>query len=116
MIVKEDEELFEVLNLLKEPEQAYAKELIAQGYTLEDQSLTPKAERFVRQFMESKMKLLYDAVKEKVNYTRDKGYVLYKAGLKNPLAAEMILEELVKQKKLKKKDSDDYIVRCGVNH
>ncbi|MDX9872939.1 MAG: hypothetical protein RBT41_11060 [Clostridia bacterium] len=116
MAVQEDEKLFLVLNLLAEPDEQYSAQLIAAGYWDEKQNPTPQAVEFIRKFTDSKLDAVFQAVAKKGSYFKDKGYVLLAAGLKSTLSAEIILDELVKQEKLKKKNEHGYIVRCGKNH
>ncbi len=116
MAVQENEELFLVLNLLKEPDPQYLEQLVSEGYLDENQANTPKAEKFINDFINERIDAVFEAVAKQGSYFKDKGYVLLQAGLKNPLSAEVILEELVKLNKLKKKDGHGYIVRCGFNH
>jgi len=112
MTVREDEELFVVLHLLKEPEPAYLDELVKLGYLDETHNNTPKAEKFVEEFTKSKVDLIYEAIKKQGRYCKDKGFVMLSAGLKNPIAVEIIMEEMVKRRILKKKYNREYIIRC----
>lgn len=116
MSVKEDEKLFLVLNLLKEADAQYAEGLTAAGYWDENQNPTSKGQDFIRQFINAKQDAVFEAVAQQGSYFKDKGFILLQAGLKNTLSAELILDELVKQEKLKKKAGFGYIVRCGRNH
>lgn len=116
MPIKEDEELFLVLNLLREPNPQYLDQLKESGYLDENQTNTAKAEEFISTFIRSKQDQVYAAILEKGSYFKDKGYVLLKAEIKDPLCAELILEDLVRQGKLKKKAGHGYIIRCGYNH
>lgn len=116
MILKEDEELFLALNLLSEPSPDYIGKMISEGYLDQEMNNTPKADSFVKDYTESKGHLLLEAIKKQGSYGKDKGFVLFHAGIKSPLAGELILEELVKKRKLKKKEGWGYIVRCGSNH
>lgn len=116
MEIKEDEEMFLYLNLLAEPNPRYTERLIQEGYLDENQANTPKAEQFIREFIAAKIDSVYEAVAKQGSYFKDKGYVLLQSGLKNTLTAEIILNELVRQDKLKKKKGYGYIVRTGRNH
>lgn len=115
MPIKEEEKLFVALNMLEQPEPAYVQELVAEGYWNENHENTPKAEEFIERFLDSKMEPVFEAIQKQGTYSKDRGYVLLQAGLTNPLAAELVLEELVKRRKLKKKYQREYIVRCGQN-
>lgn len=116
MLIRDDEELFLILNLLEEPDPEYARQLTEAGYLTENQQNTEKAENFIKTFIEARREKVFTAISEKGSYYKDKGYVLLEAGLKNPLSAEVVLENLVKQGRLKKKSQYGYIVRCGYNH
>lgn len=116
MAIREDEDLFLVLNLLAEPDSQYTSQLITEGYLDENLANTLKATMFITEFISSKTNLVFEGVEKQGSYFKDKGYILVHAGLKNTLTAEVILDELVKQGKMKKKPEFGYIVRCGHNH
>lgn len=115
-MLKEDEELFLALNLLSDPGPDYSGKMVSEGYLDQEMNNTSKAESFINAYVENKGALLLEAIKKQGSYAKDKGFVLLRAGIKNPLAAELIMEELVKKRKLKKKEGWGYIIRCGSNH
>lgn len=112
MALIKDEKLFITLNLLEEPEPDYQEALIREGYLDGEYNLTAQAQQFIREFIAEKSGLIYESLKKQGRYTKDKGYVLLQAGLKKYLTAELIMEEMVKQRILKKKYQNEYIVRC----
>ncbi|MFY9175589.1 MAG: hypothetical protein WAO24_09715 [Peptococcia bacterium] len=116
MHIRDEEELFLILNLLEEPDPQYKRQLTEAGYFDENENITPKAEEFVEEFIKSRQDKVFAAVEKNGSYFKDKGYVLLEAGLKKTLAVELILEDLVKQGRLKRKSGHGYIVRCGYNH
>lgn len=86
MAIREDEDLFLVLNLLAEPDSQYTSQLIAEGYLDENLANTPKAVKFITEFINSKLDLVYEAVAKQGSYFKDKGYILLQADLKNTLS------------------------------
>ncbi len=110
-MVNEDDKLFGELHLMFETDGARTKELVDSGYLIERNRLhyiSPKAEVFVEKYYEEKKDLVFKAISQQGSYYTNRKFVLDAAGMTDIYAAEVILDKLVEECKLKKNKDDDY--------
>ena len=107
----ENEKLFLDLTLFELSDGAYIQALIDEGYIDQEKENTEKAEDFLQNFVAERKDRIVEAIRNQGNYYRDKGNILFQAGLKNPLALELAMESIVGERILKRKRNGDFIVR-----
>jgi len=115
MAVLENEQLFLDLIVFDGLSDVRVEELKAAGYLDGECDNTEKAEACIRNFVDSRADDVIKALEEQGSYLKDKGRVMYHAGLKSTMAMEVVLEHLTHQGVIKHKRNGDYIKRDGVN-
>jgi len=116
MVIQENEQLFLDLMVIDGLSEERAKELIAAGYFDEEMENTDKAEEYIARFINERKDAIVDTLIEQGSYYKDKGHVMYHAGIKNLMAMEIVMEHLAHNMVIKRKRNGDYIARTGKNH
>jgi hypothetical protein len=111
MEIQENEKLFLDLKVFAITDEAYIHALVEHGYIDAERENTEKAEAFIQRFVADRKERIVEAVRGQGTYYKDKGNVLYQAGLKNPMALELVMEEIVHERVMKRKRNGDFIVR-----
>ena len=81
----------------------------------EEKENTDKAEAFIDDFVHSRADEIIKTLEEQGSYFKDKGHVMYHAGLKSLMAMEVVMEHLANHMVIKRKRNGDYIKRNGIN-
>ena len=115
MAIVENEQLFEDLTVFDSLTEARIEELKSGGYLDEECENTDKAELYIKGFVDSRTDNVIQILDEQGSYLKDKGRVMYHAGLKSQMAMEVVLERLSNQMVIKRKRNGDYIKRNGIN-
>jgi hypothetical protein len=116
MAIQENEQLFLDLIVFDGLTDQRIKELIEAGYLDEEKENTDKAEAFIAEFVSARKDEIIDTLNEQGSYFKDKGHVMYHAGIKNLMAMEVVMEHLAHNMVIKRKRDGDYIARTGKNH
>ena len=111
MAIVENEKLFLDLNVFEINDEAYIQSLIDEGYIDQERENTEKAEAFINNFVAERKEKIVEAINAQGNYYKDKGNILFQAGLKNSMALELVMEKIVSSRVLKRKRDGDFIVR-----
>jgi hypothetical protein len=109
--IAENEKLFLDLKVFAVNDEAYIQVLIEEGYIDGERENTEKAEAFIQRFVAERKDKIVEAVRKQGSYFKDKGNVLYQAGLKSPTALELAMEDIVHERVMKRKRNGDFIVR-----
>ena len=115
MTVAENEQLFLNLTVFDNLPDTRIQELKAAGYLDKDSENTEKAEAFISHFVAARAEEVIKTLDEQGSYLRDKGHVMYHAGIRSLMAMEVVMELLANQTVIKKKRNGDYIKRNGFN-
>ena len=115
MTVVENEQLFLDLTVFDGLSDTRLEELRENGYLDKENENTEKAEVYIKDFVDSRSGEVIDTLEELGSYFKDKGRVMYRAGLKSLMAMEVVLEFLASQMVIKRKRNGDYIKRNGIN-
>jgi len=115
MSVVENEQLFLDLTVFDGLSDTRVDALKDAGYLDSEGENTDKAEAYIKSFVDSRADEVIMTLEELGSYFKDKGRVMYRAGLKSLMAMEVVLEHLAKRMVIKRKRSGDYIKRNGIN-
>jgi len=115
MAVVENEQLFLDLTVFDGLSDTRIEELRESGYLDKENENTEKAEAYIKSFVDSRSDEVINTLEEQGSYFKDKGRVMYHAGLKSLMAMEVVLEFLASQMVIKRKRNGDYIKRNGIN-
>lgn len=115
MSIIENEQLFLDLTVFDGLSEKRVAELRDSGYLDEECENTDKAEAFIKEFVDSRSDEVIKTLDEQGSYFKDKGHVMYHAGLKSLMAMEVVMEHLANHMVIKRKRNGDYIKRNGVN-
>ena len=91
------------------------EELRDAGYLDGESENTAKAEAFIEAFVHDRAEEVIKTLEEQGSYFKDKGHVMYHAGLKSLMAMEVVMEHLANHMVIKRKRNGDYIKRNGIN-
>jgi len=111
----EDEQLFLDLAVFDGLTQSRIEELRQTGYLDSEYENTEKAESFIRLFVDERSDSVVKTLEEQGNYFKDKGKVMFSAGLKNQMAMDIVMEHLSYRMQIKRKRNGDYMKRNGIN-
>ena len=115
MALAENEQLFLDLTVFDSLSDKRIEELQVAGYLDQECENTDKAESYIRQFVDSRSDEVIVTLEEQGSYFKDKGKVMYHAGLKSLMAMEVVMEHLANQMVIKRKRNGDYMKRNGIN-
>jgi hypothetical protein len=115
MAVVENEQLFLDLTVFDGLSDKRIEELENAGYLDAECENTEKAEMFIKVFVDSRSDEVIKTLDEQGSYFKDKGHVMYHAGLKSLMAMEVVMEHLANHMAIKRKRNGDYIKRNGIN-
>ncbi len=115
MVIVENEQLFLDLTVFDGLSDKRIEELKDAGYLDGECENTEKAEAFIKAFVDSRADEVIKTLDEQGSYFKDKGHVMYHAGLKSLMAMEVVMEHLANHMVIKRKRSGDYIKRNGIN-
>jgi len=115
MAVTENEQLFLDLTVFDGLSDQRIEELKIAGYLDNECENTDKAETYIKDFVDNRSDNVIETLDELGSYFKDKGKVMYQAGLKNLMAMEVVLEHLANRMVIKRKRNGDYIKRNGIN-
>ena len=115
MAIQESEQLFLDLTVFDGLSDSRIAELIEAGYLDEEKENTDKAEAFIDDFVHSRADEIIKTLEEQGSYFKDKGHVMYHAGLKSLMAMDVVMEHLANHMVIKRKRNGDYIKRNGIN-
>ena len=115
IMIEENEQLFLDLTVFDGLSDRRIAELKDAGYLDGECENTETAETYISAFIESCSDEVIKTLGEQGSYLKDKGRVMYHAGLKSLMAMEVVLEHLSKQMIIKRKRNGDYIIRNGIN-
>ncbi|MDR0468886.1 MAG: hypothetical protein LBH09_02825 [Peptococcaceae bacterium] len=115
MVVAENEQLFLDLTVFDGLSGQRIEDLQNAGYLDEECENTDQAEAYIECFVDDRSDEVIKTLDELGSYFKDKGKVMYHAGLKNLMAMEVVLEHLSNRMVIKRKRNGDYIKRNGIN-
>ncbi|MEL7622899.1 MAG: hypothetical protein AAGU12_04860 [Clostridiales bacterium] len=115
MVIVENEQLFLDLTVFDGLSDKRIEELKDAGYLDGECENTEKAEAFIKAFVDSRADEVIKTLDEQGSYFKDKGHVMYHAGLKSLMAMEVVMEHLANHMVIKRKRNGDYIKRNGIN-
>jgi len=115
IMIEENEQLFLDLTVFDGLSDRRIAELKDAGYLDGECENTETAETYISTFIESRSDEVIKTLGEQGSYLKDKGRVMYHAGLKSLMAMEVVMEHLSKQMIIKRKRNGDYIIRNGIN-
>ena len=115
MAIVENEQLFLDLAVFDGLSDGRIKELKEAGYLDTECENTELAESYIKTFVDSRSDQVIQILEEQGSYFRDKGRVMYHAGLKTQMAMDVVMESLSHQMVIKRKRDGDYIKRNGIN-
>ena len=115
MVIMENEQLFLDLTVFDSLSNERINELRDAGYLDSDCDNTEKAESYIADFVDSRSDEVITILEQQGSYFKDKGRVMYHAGIKNPMAMDFVMERLSNQMMIKRKRNGDYIKRNGIN-
>lgn len=115
LALAENEQLFLDLTVFDSLSDKRIEELQVAGYLDQECENTDKAESYIRQFVDSRSDEVIVTLEEQGSYFKDKGKVMYHAGLKSLMAMEVVMEHLANQMVIKRKRNGDYMKRNGIN-
>ena len=111
----ENEQLFLDLTVFDGLSDHRIDELQEDGYLDQENENTEKAEAYIKGFVDSRSDKVIETLEEQGSYFKDKGKVMFQAGVKSMMAMEVIMERLANQMVIKRKRNGDYIKRNGIN-
>lgn len=111
MVIQENEQLFMDLIVFDGLTDQRINEMTEAGYLDAERENTDKAEAFIAQFVTSRQEEVIQTLDEQGSYLKDKGHVMYHAGIKNLMAMEVVMEHLAHNMVIKRKRNGDYITR-----
>ena len=114
-MIIENEELFLDLTVFDNLSESRIEELKADGYLDDECENTDKAEQYIQGFVDSRTESVIEILEEQGSFLKDKGRVMYHAGLKSLVAMEVVMERLSNQMIIKRKRNGDFIKRNGIN-
>ncbi|MDR1192830.1 MAG: hypothetical protein LBK98_01480 [Peptococcaceae bacterium] len=115
MEILENEQLFLDLTVFDGLSDKRVQDLRAAGYLDNENENTDQAERFIEEFVGGRADEVIRTLDEQGSYFKDKGHVMYHAGLKSLMAMEVVMERLASRMVIKRKRNGDYIKRNGIN-
>jgi hypothetical protein len=115
MAVAENEQLFLDLTVFDGLSGQRIEELKIEGYLDDECENTDKAEAYIKVFVDDRSDRVIQTLDELGSYFKDKGKVMYQAGLKSLMAMEVVMEHLANRMYIKRKRDGDYIKRNGIN-
>jgi len=115
MSVVENEQLFLDLTVFDGLSDKRIEELRDAGYFDSESENTEKAEAYITSFVDGRADEVIQTLDELGSYHKDKGRVMYRAGLKSMMAMEVVMEHLANRMVIKRKRNGDYIKRNGIN-
>ena len=115
LAIAENEQLFLDLAVFDGLTDARIEELKAAGYLDGECENTDKAESYIGDFVDSRADIVIKTLEEQGSYLKDKGRVMFHAGLKTLMAMDVVMEQLASQMVIKRKRNGDYIKRNGIN-
>lgn len=115
MVTVENEQLFLDLTVFDGLSDKRMEELKDAGYLDGECENTEKAEAFIKSFVDGRADEVIKTLDEQGSYFKDKGHVMYHAGLKSLMAMEVVMEHLANHMVIKRKRNGDYIKRNGIN-
>ena len=115
MSVVENEQLFLELTVFDGLSDTRIEELRDAGYLDGECENTEKAEAYIKGFVDNRSDEVIRTLEEQGSYLKDKGRVMYHAGLKNLMTMDVVMERLANQMIIKRKRNGDYIKRNGIN-
>ena len=115
LAVVENEQLFLDLTVFDGLSDQRLEELKEADYLDGESENTDKAEAYIQSFVDSRSDQVINTLEEQGSYFKDKGKVMYHAGLKNLMAMEVVMEHLANRMVIKRKRNGDYIKRNGIN-
>ena len=115
MSLAENEQLFLDLTVFDGLSDKRVDELQIDGYLDLENENTEKAEAYIRDFVDNRSDGVIHILEEQGSYFKDKGKVMYHAGLKSMMAMEVVMEHLANRMVIKRKRNGDYIKRNGIN-
>jgi len=115
MEVVENEQLFLDLTVFDGLSSNRIKELQDAGFLDDECENTELAESYIKTFIDSRTDDVIKTLEEQGSFLKDKGRVMYNAGLKSLMAMEVVMERLSHQMIIKRKRNGDYIKRNGIN-
>jgi len=115
MEVVENEQLFLDLTVFDGLSSKLIEELQDAGYLDDECENTELAESYIQTFIDSRTDDVIKILEEQGSFLKDKGRVMYNAGLKSLMAMEVVMERLSHQMIIKRKRNGDYIKRNGIN-
>ena len=113
--VVENEQLFLDLTVFDNLSDRRIEELMDAGYLDHELENTEKAESYIQSFVDNRSEIVTNALEEQGSYLKDKGRVMYHAGIKNSMVMDVVMESLSHQMVIKRKRNGDYIKRNGIN-
>jgi hypothetical protein len=111
MEIAENEKLFLDLKVFAIEDEVYIQALTEAGYIDGERENTEKAEAFIQRFVAERKDKIVEAVRRQGSYFKDKGNVLFQAGLKSSTSLELAMEDIVHERVMKRKRNGDFIVR-----
>ena len=115
MAIIEDEQLFLDLAVFDGVSDNRIEELKGAGYLDDECENTDMAETYIQSFVDSRADQVIQSLDEQGSYLKDKGKVMYHAGLKSLMAMEVVMENLANRTVIKRKRNGDFIKRNGFN-
>ncbi|MCL2122125.1 MAG: hypothetical protein FWH28_07745 [Clostridiales bacterium] len=115
MSIVENEQLFVDLTVFDGLSEQRINDLKGAGYLDSECENTEKAESYIKAFVDDRSDEVIQALEKQGSYLKDKGRVMYQAGLKNLMAMDVVMERLSHQMIIKRKRNGDYIKRNGIN-
>ena len=115
MTVAENEQLFLDLTVFDGLSDQRIEELKIAGYLDNECENTEKAETYIESFVDNRSDEVIKTLDEMGSYFKDKGKVMYHAGLKSLVAMEVVMEHLANRMVIKRKRNGDYMKRNGIN-
>ena len=111
----ENEQLFLDLTVFDGVSEHRIAELQDAGYLDEECENTDRAESYIQSFVDSRAEQVIQSLEEQGSYLKDKGKVMFHAGLKSQMAMEVVMESLASRTVIKRKRNGDFIKRNGFN-
>ena len=115
MAIVENEQLFLDLTVFDGLSEKRIEDLKDAGYLDEENENTDRAEDYIRSFVDGRADQVIQILEEQGSYLKDKGKVMYNAGIKSLLAMEVVMEALANRTVIKRKRNGDFIKRNGFN-
>ena len=115
MAIVENEQLFLDLTVFDGLSEARIAALKDAGYLDEECENTDMAEAYIQSFVDGCAEQVIQSLEEQGSYLKDKGKVMFHAGLKSLMAMEVVMENLANRTVIKRKRNGDFIKRNGFN-